>query len=205
MFTPKLYQDNDAESIRRFISENGFAILVSTVEGHLWATHIPVLLSADGTKLHGHLSRANKQWKDFNAQEVLVIFNGPHAYVSSSWYDHENVPTWNYVAVHVYGTIRIIEGDMLYSSLNDLVNKYEKSSEHPVSLSAMSPEYVNREMKGVVGFEIEINRFEATRKLSQNRDDKNHESIIHHLEKREDASSKEVAALMKEDRCPRGV
>src|SRR5690349_18720896 len=107
MYTPKIYQDNNPASIRKFIHENGFGILVSITGGQLWATHIPIMLSDDGTKLIGHVSRGNKQWKDFGTQEVLTIFSGPHTYVSSSWYDHENVPTWNYLTVHVYGTIRI--------------------------------------------------------------------------------------------------
>jgi transcriptional regulator len=202
MHTSKLYQDNDPESIRRFIHENGFGILVSTVDGQFWATHIPMILSKDGTKLVGHISRGNKQWKDVEGfKNVLAIFNGPHTYVSSSWYDHENVPTWNYLTVHVYGTIHIIEGEELLASLSELTDKYEKHSEKPVSVKTMSAEYVNREMKGVMGFEIIIERFEATRKLSQNRDDKNHQAIVEQLEKKEDQGSREIASLMKADRA----
>jgi transcriptional regulator len=201
MYTPKLYQDNDPASIQKFIHENGFGILVSTVDGQLWATHIPMMLSKDGTKLIGHISRGNKQWKDVDGfKNVLAIFPGPHTYVSSSWYDHENVPTWNYLAVHAYGSIRIIEGEELLASLSELTDKYEKYSEKPVSVKTMSAGYVNREIKGVTGFEITVERFEATRKLSQNRDDKNHQSIVEHLEKKEDQGAKDIASLMKADR-----
>jgi transcriptional regulator len=202
MYTPKIYQDNDFESIRKFIQENGFGILVSLTEGQLWATHIPMMLSEDGTKLIGHMSRGNKQWKDFGTQEVMAIFSGPHTYISSSWYDHENVPTWNYLAIHIYGSINILDGDELYKALDDLTNKYEKASEKPISMSTMSPEYVKRAMKGTVGFEVTITRVEATKKLSQNRDDKNHEAIVGQLEKRGDHDSKAIAELMKANRCP---
>lgn len=203
MFTPKIYQNNDPSSIREFISRNGFGILTTQAEGKIWATHIPMILSGDGTKLSGHVSKANKQWKDFGSSgEVLAIFHGPHTYISSSWYDHENVPTWNYQAVHVYGTIRIIEGDELYSSLKHLVDKYEHDSEKPVSIETMSAEYVRREMNGIVGFEVAITRIESTNKLSQNRDEKNHGLIIDELEKRGDTGSIEIAELMKANRCP---
>ena len=201
MHTPKIYQDNDPASIQKFIHENGFGILISTVDGEFWATHIPMMLSKDGTKLIGHISRGNKQWKDAAGfKNVLAIFNGPHTYVSSSWYDHENVPTWNYLAVHVYGSIRIIEGEELLASLSDLTDKYEKHSEKPVSVKTMSHEYVTREMKGVAGFEITIQRFEATRKLSQNRDDKNHQAVIEQLERKHDQGAQDIAALMKANR-----
>lgn len=201
MHIPKIYQDNDPASIQKFVHENGFGILISTVNGELWATHIPMVLSKDGTKLVGHVSRGNKQWKDTEGfKKVLAIFNGPHTYISSSWYDHENVPTWNYLAVHVYGTIRLIEGEELLASLIELTDKYEKGSSNPVSVKAMSREYINREIKGVTGFEINIERFEATRKLSQNRDDKNHQAIIEQLDMKNDAGAKEIARLMKEDR-----
>jgi transcriptional regulator len=157
-------------------------------------------LSEDGEKLFGHISRANPQWRNFNEQgEVLAIFSGPHAYISSSWYNHENVPTWNYIAVHVYGKIRMIEGKELFESLRHLVDKYEKKSEHPVSVDKMSPEYVERSMKGVVGFEISISHMEAAYKLSQNRDKVNHEAIIGQLEKRNEGDDLRVADAMRKN------
>jgi transcriptional regulator len=127
----------------------------------------------------------------------MIIFPGPHAYVSSSWYDHENVPTWNYIAVHVYGKIKIIEGEELHAALKQLVDKYEKGSEHPVSIEKMSPEYVRQSIRGLIGFEIDITSIEASYKLSQNRDKKNYMNIINELEKRGDHDSKSVAAEMK--------
>jgi transcriptional regulator len=198
MFVPKYAQNNDVAEIREFIKQNGFGILVSQYSQKLLATHIPLEFSQDQSKLLGHISKANPQWKKFEPDsEVLAIFSGPHAYISSSWYDHENVPTWNYIAAHVYGRIRIIEGDELYHALKHLVNKYERSSSNPVSIETMSPEYVRKSMQGLVGFEITINAIEAAYKLSQNRDEKNHHHIIHELEKRKDPGSLQIAEEMK--------
>ena len=183
--------------VKKFIRENGFGTLVSQAEGKLWATHIPMMLSADETKLSAHISRGNKSWRSFESSpEVMAIFQGPHAYVSSSWYNHENVPTWNYIAVHVYGTIRLIEGEELFQSLKNLTDHYEQSVEKPVAVERMSPGYVESQMKGVAGLEISITSMEATYKLSQNRDDVNYQNVIDALEKR-DHGSKQVAAEMK--------
>jgi transcriptional regulator len=198
MYVPKQFRNNDASTINDFIRHHGFGILVSLSDNKMIATHIPLELSADETKLTGHIARANPQWRSFsNNTEVMIIFPGPHAYVSSSWYDHENVPTWNYISIHVYGKIKIIEGEQLYSALTQLVNKYEKTSQYPVSVEKMSPEYVRQQIKGLVGFEIDITSIEAAYKLSQNRDKKNYLNVINELEKRGDHDSKSVASEMK--------
>src|SRR5688500_16920562 len=128
---------------------------------------------------------------------MLVIFNGTHAYISSSWYDHENVPTWNYIAVHVYGTIKIIEGEKLLQALKNLVDRYEQKSANPVSVEKMSEKFLSREIKGIIGFEIEIEEIHSAYKLSQNRDEKNHTNIINELEKRDDSHSAAIAEEMK--------
>jgi transcriptional regulator len=197
MYTPKYAKKDDRNSIMEFIRQNGFGIIVSQWSGKLLATHIPLDVEND-SKLIGHISRANSQWKNFETgREVLAIFTGPHAYISSSWYDHENVPTWNYIAVHVYGSIRIIEGDELLASLKRLVDKHEAASQRPVSVERMSADYIQQSLKGIVGFEISITSVEASYKMSQNRNRKNQLSIIQGLEKRNDASSQSVAAEMK--------
>ena len=113
MYTPDLYKNKDAESIRTFLKENSFGILINQTHGKLCATHIPIELevNADGKEIRqGHLSKLNPQAEGFTENDqVLAVFTGPHSYVSSSWYDHENVPTWNYIAVHVYGRIKIVD------------------------------------------------------------------------------------------------
>jgi transcriptional regulator len=200
MYTPKYFQHTDTGSIHHFIRQHGFGILVSQKDGNLMATHIPLELSEDGAKLTGHISKANPQWRSFTeAGEVLVIFNGPHTYISSSWYNHKNVPTWNYIAVHVYGTINTIEGEALFQSLAHLMNKYERDSEHSVTVESLSAEYITKAMQGVVGFEITITKLEATHKLSQNRDRESYDNIIHELKKREDADSAQIAQAMEQN------
>jgi transcriptional regulator len=201
MYVHKFNKQEDTAEVKNFIRHNGFGILVNQTAGKLWATHIPLQLSHDGQKLLGHISRANPQWKNFiDQEEVMAIFNGPHTYISSSWYNHENVPTWNYIAVHVYGTVRIIEGDELYQSLKHLVDKYEAKSEKPVSIEKMSSEYVHREMRGIVGFEITITDIHAAYKLSQNRDAENYHNVVEQLDKHGDYNAKAVAEAMKKNR-----
>jgi transcriptional regulator len=198
MYIPEKFQNSDRESIYAFIRRNGFGILVSKSLGPITATHTPLELSDDGTKLFGHISQANPQAKDFKTgEEVLVIFHGPHAYISSSWYDHENVPTWNYIAAHVYGSIEVIEGEKLIASLKHLVDKYEQASDNPVSVERMSPKYLESQVRGIIGFEIQISRVEAVNKLSQNRDKKNYTSIIEKLEHRNESHDHEIADAMR--------
>jgi transcriptional regulator len=197
MYTPADFKNENIEQVKAFIEANSFGILVSSLEAKLVATHIPLELYAkeDGTAvLQGHISRANPQWKNFQTTgEVMAIFPGPHAYISSSWYDHLNVPTWNYIAVHVYGDIRIIEGEELIESLSKMTHKYEKGSKNPVSVENMPREYVLKQLKGLVGFEITISNIQSAYKLSQNRDEANHQNILVELENRGDTQSAEVA------------
>jgi transcriptional regulator len=198
MYTPKHFVNDNPAEVKSFIRQNSFGILVSQAGGKLLATHIPLALSDDETKLTGHLSRANAQWKDFaQYDEVLAIFSGPHTYISSSWYNHENVPTWNYIAAHVYGKIQIINDDQLYDSLTRLVDKYEKHSVRPVTVANLSHDYMKRAMQGIVGFEILISKIESSFKLSQNRDQVNYNNIINELEKRGDEQSSQIASEMK--------
>jgi transcriptional regulator len=198
MYVHSYSRVNESKEVFDFINHNGFAIMVSTVEGKLWASHIPLVLSADGKTLIGHVSRGNKASKNFTEHaEVLCVFQGPHTYISSSWYDHENVSTWNYLAAQVRGIIQVLSREELLSSLKDLTSKYEKNSEKPATVESMDPKYVEKEMKGIVGFKIVIKHVEASFKLSQNRDAKNHTHIMKKLEERGDAQSLEIMEAMK--------
>ena len=204
MYIPEIYKNENQQEIENFIHENGFAVLVNETLGKIWATHIPLLLetNSDGKPvLVGHVSKENPQAESIkNNSEVLAIFSGPHAYISSSWYDHENVPTWNYTAVHVYGNIKILNFEDTIQSLKRLVDKYEKTSENPIRIEDLSAKTM-REARGIVAFEIEIKNIESVKKISQNRDVKNYVNIINELEKMQDSNSKQMAHLMK--KCPR--
>ena len=201
MYIPHHFQNNNLDEVRDFIRKNSFGIMVNQTDGKLWATHIPLELETniDGNEvLLGHISIANPQWKNFtNDANVLCIFSGANSYISSSWYDHENVPTWNYAAVHVYGKIKIVDNPTLFKHLGKLVDKYEKGNENPVSIFKMSSGMVENQMNAIVGFEIHITEIQAAEKLSQNRDEKNYRNIIAELENKGDIDSLKVATEMK--------
>jgi len=181
MYIPHHYKNENLDEVKEFIKENSFGILVNQVDGKPWATHIP--LELEDNMLVGHIAKANPQWSFFTDDaEVLCIFNGPHAYVSSSWYQEEEVPTWDYIAVHVYGKLAVLNEEETMQALHRLVDTYEATSQNPVSLHDMSPKTL-RQVKGVVGFKIEITEIQAAYKLSQTRKD-DHASIIKNLKQR---------------------
>ncbi len=198
MHIPKLYREEDREKILAFLRANNFPALVSHDGEKLTATHLPVEVveHADGSlTMLAHMSRANPQWKTFGGQEVLLIFQGAHTYISPRWYNHVNVPTWNYINVHVYGRVRMVEGDALASLLSGLVAMHETGTGY--SLEALPADFVEKETRGVAGFALDVTRLEAASKLSQNRDDESYASIISHLQERGDSASAEIAKEMK--------
>lgn len=201
MHIPKLYREEDRATIIEFLKENSFPVLVSYDGEKLIATHLPVEIveNADGSlTVLGHMSRANPQWKSFGDQEVLLIFQGAHTYISPRWYNHTNVPTWNYINIHVYGKVRMVAGDELKSLLGELVNKHEADTGY--SLEGLPADFVEKEMRGVAGFALDVTRLDAASKLSQNRDDESYSNIISHLKARDDDASAEIAREMQERR-----
>ncbi len=204
MHIPEIYKNENQTEIQNFIHDNGFAILINQTNGKLWATHIPLVLETDekGKQfLVGHVSKLNPQGESFKTNDdVLVIFSGVHTYISASWYDHENVSTWNYLAVHVYGKVTILNYEETVNSLKKLVDKYEVISKNPTRVEDLS-ENTMREARGIIGFTIEISAIEAKKKLSQNRDEKNYQNIIQELEKTKNNQAIAVAEEMK--KCPR--
>lgn len=200
MYVPHHFKNENIEEVKGFLNENGFGILISQVDGRISGTHIPMELNTDENGknvLVGHIAKANPQSKYLkNGAEILAIFNGPHSYISSSWYQKENVPTWNYIAVHVYGKVRIIDGEELLDSLKKLVDKYEKNSENPVSVEKMSSRTL-KQVNEIVGFSIQINDIQAAYKLSQNRVEADYHNIIGELEKSKDSNSICIAKEMK--------
>lgn len=198
MYLPKRYREEDQKEIIEFLKGNGFPALVSHDGEKLVATHLPVevIENPDGSlTILGHMSRANPQWKSFGEQEVLLIFQGAHTYVSPRWYNHVNVPTWNYLMVHVYGKVRMLEGEELVALLSQLVKKHETNTGY--SLEGLPADFVEKEIKGVAGFALEVTRMDAAYKLSQNRDDDSYASIVYELEARGDEASGEIARQMR--------
>ena len=203
MYISKLYREENREKILEFLHQHDFATLVSYDGKRPVASHLLVEVIEEGEKLfvNGHMSRANTLWKTFeNNAEVLVIFHGAHTYISPTWYNHVNVPTWNYQSVHVYGKPRIMDHEEAYSVLKRLIDRYEKNSHY--SMETLPQDFVEKEMKGIVAFEIEVERIDANYKLSQNRSDEDYQSIVTHLEERTDELSHGVAEAMKRQRPP---
>ncbi len=209
MYTPPRFRETDEAYVIDFIEKNSFAVLVSSdAEGRPVATHIPIDVHRDeagGAYLLGHMARANPQWRTLSPErEVLAIFLGPHAYVSPRWYDHPNVPTWNYVAVHVYGRPTLLtRPEELLSLVRGQVEKHEADPERRYRVDALPPELLESELRGIVGFRIAITRIEANSKLSQNRDDRNYRNVIEKLEERGDPGALGVAEQMRRRRAPR--
>lgn len=202
MYIPKYFKVTDFEEIRDFVSQNSFAALVTTKKGKPIATHLPMQLIKEDEDYYitGHMAYGNPQWKTFESCEnVLVMFQGPHSYISSSWYEQENVPTWNYQAVHIYGTAHILAEEELKHDLSKLMQKYEEHRENPVLWDKLSPELLEKELKGIVGFKIKIQEIQAAYKLSQNRNEKDYANIISQLQKEENPDSTQVAKTMEKN------
>ena len=200
MYIPDIYRNGNRSEILRFIEENSFAILVNQSNDKINATHIPLFIEESNENqlvLSGHISKLNPQSENFQENgNVLAIFSGAHSYISSSWYDYEEVPTWNYMAVHVEGKIEILNEEQKLLHLENLVNKYERNSEKPISTKSLSKETMSQ-ANGILAFNIIVTKIEAVKKLSQNKSENNKKSIISHLEKSGDEGAKSIANEMK--------
>lgn len=200
MYIPPRYQVTDDAAIDAFLRTYGFGTLVSHGTGGLMATHLPFELwrDPDGTRrLCGHVSRANPQWHQLEeVGEALVVVLGPHTYISPTWYDHPNVPTWNYQAVHAYGTVRTIhDPGELALDLRALTQHHEPPSQPDprFDLDAMPADLRAAQLRGIVGLELTVNRIEAAFKLSQNRHDADRARIVQALRSRGDDASRAIA------------
>jgi transcriptional regulator len=200
MYIPKHFKLEDEEMIYDFIEKYSFATLFSQHNGEPYATHLPLTLNKGESAIYGHFALPNKQWEDIENQQVLVVFQGPYCYISPSWYETmKTVPTWNYVSIHLYGTMEIVEDQkIIFDSLNDMVNKYE-SQDSPYNLKNVEPSFIEGMSKGIVAFKIKITKIEAKAKLSQNHPVERQELIIKHLENTSNQDNLQVASLMKKN------
>jgi transcriptional regulator len=198
MYIPEHFTMEDVTVAYYVIQENSFATLFSIHKGMPFATHLPLLLNKEQTYLYGHFARPNPQWQDIQNQTVLAVFHGPHCYISPSWYEtNQAVPTWNYVTVHVYGQVELIEDEYeLMSSLNDMVLKYE-APDSSYRLQDVDAEFLVGMNKGVQGFKIKIDRIEGKAKVSQNHSLHRQELIIKQLEQIPFPNEQQIASLMK--------
>lgn len=173
MYTPRPFAVEDLAALHELMHSRSFATLITVSDGVPIATHLPLMFDERGEHgtLMGHLARANPQWRTFDGHaEALVIFSGPHGYVSPSWYEaHPAVPTWNYMVAHVYGVPRVLEDEAaVRRHLSSLIDRFEADQPHPYDAS-YDDDWLRRMMQGIVAFELPIARIEGKFKLSQNR------------------------------------
>lgn len=200
MYIPEFNRVEDRDKAIAFMRANPFAILVSMHENSPFATHLPLLINdANGQlTLAGHVAKANSHWQLLEAQESLIIFHGPHAYISPSLYEtRESVPTWNYAAVHVYGKGTLLaEEHQSRRVLEELISQFDDS--YGAQWESLNGEYRTRMLRHIVAFEITATRIEAKFKLSQNRTRGEQENVIRALSHNADSAISGTAKLMRE-------
>jgi transcriptional regulator len=200
MYSPPYNRVQERAALIGFMRQHNFPVLVTGAGGSLRASHLPSMLQEDGERLvlDMHMARANEQWRHFGDAEALVIFTGPHAYVSPRWYEEtERVPTWNYAAVHAYGVPRIIADPAAkHASQRRLVAAMDP--QWLAKFDALAPQYVERMLAGIVNFEIAVTRLETRWKLSQNRGRREMELIAAALE----ASGESALAALHREHLP---
>jgi transcriptional regulator len=231
MYIPNHFREDDRDKLLDFMRENSFAILVTLYAGAPFATHLPLVIEADESKmvLKGHVAKANPQWQGFAVSEceltppptppqrgggpetplpkgeglgvgntaeseALVIFHGPHAYISPAHYEsRQSVPTWNYIAVHAHGVPRIVESKE--AMLDAMIAQYEPA--HLEQWHGQSEKYKAGMLAGIVAFEIDVTRLEGKTKLSQNRPEEDRRRIIESLSQSSDPTISSIAAHMR--------
>ena len=201
MYIPEHFRVRDHADAIAFMHANPFAILISSTDDGPFATHLPVFVEAKGETLvlRGHVAKANPHWRHLERQpECLTIFHGPHAYVSASNYTaRENVPTWNYGAVHAYGNARVfVSPEELQGVLHNLIGTFEPA--YAEQWSSLAGAYRERMLSHIVGFEISVTKLEAKFKLSQNRTKEEQSNVIASLEKADDTAISGVSRLMRQ-------
>jgi transcriptional regulator len=200
MYVPPLFAVEDLAQLHGFMEEFNFATVVTQRDGELTASHLPFLLDRTVEPygmLRAHVAIKNPQLEDLQAgSQALVIFQGPHTYVSPSWYvKAENVPTWNYTVVHAYGVPKILDREAMVTLLKDLVGKHERSFEKPWDFDP-NDAYMQRQMPQIGGFEIKIEKLQGKFKLNQNRTAEDRAGVIEALSAGEDPLQRAVARLM---------
>ena len=203
MYIPRHFAKDDRAALDALIRDYAFGLLITCDEGRPFATHIPFVFDAgageNGTLL-AHVSRANPHWRGFDGtREALAIFQGPHAYVSPSWYETKNaVPTWNYTAVHAYGRPRAMtEKEQTVGVLRRLIAEHETKATGPWSMDGLPADYMDMMVKGIVAFEMPIDRLEGKFKLNQNKSEADRRGVARGLKAQaDDPMALEVARLV---------
>jgi transcriptional regulator len=198
MYIPKHFEQNDKAKSIAFMQAFNFALLISIKEESPIATHLPFVIEErnDEIVLVAHLSKANEQWKTFTDKEMLVVFSEPHAYISPTLYEKkQNVPTWNYVAVHAYGKIKILESDEeKLQVLHKQMQTFEAS--YIEQFKSLDKKYIDGLLKGIVAFEMLVTKLQSKEKLSQNKTTTERENIKQHLQESDDTTQQSLGKMM---------
>jgi len=197
-YTPH-YVLTDPDEVKRLIRENPWATIVSMTAKGLVASHYPIVLEEDkeGISFVSHVGRPDERAHELGQHEIMVLIQGPHGYISPSWYENEDyIPTWNHVTAHLWGTPELLDDTANFAVLDDLVNHFEKKLPNPVALS-INEEEAKHIATGTVGFRFRVDRFDARLKLSQNKAPEVIERIIVALESDGPYSSPSLAAEMR--------
>jgi transcriptional regulator len=202
MYLPDAFKITDEAQIEHFVARYDFATVVSPIAGGLAITHIPVVVKheARGCVILGHVARANSHWKSMDgATEGVVIFHGPHGYVSPTWYaSSPAVPTWNYAVVHAYGRLLARhEPAFIEDVIRDLLNRYEGAASGAYRFEDLPLDYREAQLARIVGFEMPVTRWEAKFKLGQNRATVDRVGTIEHLEQRGTPETSNLAMFMR--------
>ncbi|MFZ0320291.1 MAG: FMN-binding negative transcriptional regulator [Candidatus Sulfotelmatobacter sp.] len=203
MYIPEHFRvRHDADAVA-FMRANPFAILISSTDAGPFATHLPLFVRTEEKRIvfHGHVAKANPHWRYLEQQaECLIIFHGPHSYISPTNYGaRESVPTWNYAAAHVYGNARIFDSEQdVHAMLEELMETFEPA--YRLQWEELSQKYRENMLRQIVGFEIVATKIEGKFKLSQNRTRQDQANVIVSLETSDDTAVLGVARMMKEQR-----
>ena len=205
MYMPPAFKNEDVENIRATIRSIRLANLVTATADGLIATPLPLFLDeteGEHGTLYGHVAKANPQWRSAPSGDALAIFMGPEAYVTPSWYATKQetgkvVPTWNYIAIHAYGPVEFFESsERLLQVVTRLTNIHEGSRADPWAVSDAPADFIAAQLRGIVGVRIPVSRFEAKRKMSQNRPEADRIRVATGLAASDNPRDREVASLI---------
>jgi transcriptional regulator len=198
MYIPSYYKQENKDILLKYMREFPFGILVTAEENKPWATHIPFVIEEEDNSivLYTHIAAMNPQNKQLLNSKVLCIFREPHAYISPSLYNHsKNVPTWNYIAVHAYGNVELIEGKNELILLQEkMINMLEPS--YMEQFKNLDEKYLDGLLKGITGFKIVIDELYGKEKLSQNKTDEEIERIGKKLTESDNTVESEIGKRM---------
>lgn len=215
MYIPKFNEEKRTPVLHQLIRSHPFASLITFGTSGLFASHIPMIFELPKEEvqekdqaaplgvLKGHLSRANAQWKDFSPEvQALAIFSGPEHYITPTWYEEKQatgkvVPTWNYVVVHAYGYLKVMDdADWLRAHVENLTNIHEAASPQPWAVSDAPADYIQSLIRGIVGLELKIERLEGKWKISQNRSEADRRGVVEGLDALDTPGSQSMKQLV---------